>query len=204
MPYLLEWIRFHFPKHERKAAILLSGDTIGIESQPEYWDTVLGCLMQGRIEVVRALLHVHSSSDSDHFRLADQILKSMPIYNYYKFYSAEFEMCWKRWLMDVQSKIDAKLFIREKNLHLIMRLIVGEEAAWNEIQNRFEAWYEFLAAWLFFTEPIVKTYELVEYAQQCISRMDYSDRLKHLDHVLIAAMDVDVLQVIFLIKIKFL
>lgn len=81
LPHLLEWIRFHFPKYERKAATLLAGDLVGIETHPDYWQTVIGSLMQGRIEVVRALLRLHSAGDSKPFKLVDQALKAMPTYN---------------------------------------------------------------------------------------------------------------------------
>lgn len=81
LPHLLEWIRFHFPKHERNAAQMLSGDLVGLESHPEYWSTVLGSLLQGRVKVVRALLRQHSASDSGTFKLVDQILKTMPVCN---------------------------------------------------------------------------------------------------------------------------
>lgn len=123
MPHLLEWVRFHFPKYERKAAKLLAGDLVGLESQPDYWETVIGLLMQGRVEVVRALLRLHSSADSKPFKLVDQTLKAMPIYNIYSGISAtEFNLKWKHWLVDTQSKIDAKLFISERHLHLMMRV----------------------------------------------------------------------------------
>lgn len=81
LPQLLEWIRFHFPKHERNAAILLAGDLNGLESHSEYWKTVFGSLLQGRVKVARALLRQHSSADSHIFKLIDQVLKSMPLYN---------------------------------------------------------------------------------------------------------------------------
>lgn len=81
LPQLLEWIRFHFPKHERNAAIMLGGDLTGLEANLEYWDTVIGSLLQGRVKVARALLKHHSAADSHTFKLIDQVLKSMPLYN---------------------------------------------------------------------------------------------------------------------------
>ncbi|KAF5288343.1 hypothetical protein FQR65_LT12078 [Abscondita terminalis] len=197
IPHLLEWIRFHFPKYERKAATLLAGNVIGIEMQADYWPTVIGSLMQGRIDVVRALLKLHSSAESKPFKLVDQALKAMPTYNIYGGVSVtEFSLKWKHWLVDTQSKIDAKLFVQEKHLHLMMRLSVGEESAWNEVQSHCEAWYELLAAWLFFTEPTVKSYELGQYARRCIARMNVGLCLRHLDKVLLAAMEADIIQVI--------
>lgn len=197
LPKLLEWIRFHFPKYEKNATALLSGGTVGLESQSNYWETVIGSLMQGRVDVVRALLRFHSASDSNPFRLVDQVLKTMPAYNIYGGMSlTEFNLKWKHWILDTQSKIEAKLFISEKNLDLIMRLVVGEELAWSQVQSQCEAWYELLAAWLFFTEPTVKSFELGQFARTCISRMGVKDRTKHLDRVLLAAMEFDILQVI--------
>lgn len=81
LPQLLEWVRFHFPKHERNAAILLGGDFLGAETNPLYWDTVIGNLMQGRIDIARALLRMHSSSDVSTFKMVDACLKTMPIYS---------------------------------------------------------------------------------------------------------------------------
>lgn len=37
---------------------------------------------------------------------------------------SEFSMQWRHWILDVQSKIDAKLFNSDKNLHLIARVII--------------------------------------------------------------------------------
>lgn len=81
LPQLLEWVRFHFPKHERNAAILLGGDLMGAENNSLFWDTVIGNLMQGRIDIARALLKMHSSSDISPFKMVDVCLKNMPIYS---------------------------------------------------------------------------------------------------------------------------
>ncbi|CAH0563752.1 unnamed protein product [Brassicogethes aeneus] len=197
LPLLLDWVRFHFPKHERNAANMLSGDLIGLEANPEFWPTVIGSLLQGRVKVVRALLKQHSASDSHVFRLVDQILKAMPVYNVFSGTSvSEFNIQWRHWTVDVQSKIDAKMFVTSPNLNLIMRLVVGEETAWTEIQSHCETWYELLAAWLFYTEPTVKIFEVGQFAKHCITKMRMRNNMKHLDRVLLAAMEFDVLQVI--------
>lgn len=126
LPHLLEWIRFHFPKRERNAAQLLSGDLVGLEAQPEYWNTVIGSLLQGRVKVVRALLRQHSAADSTTYKLVDQVLKAIPVYNGIGGSSlSEYSIQWKHWMLDVQSKVDAKLFASEEKLDLMMRLVVG-------------------------------------------------------------------------------
>ncbi|XP_019867827.2 nuclear pore complex protein Nup85 [Aethina tumida] len=197
LPFLLEWIRFHFPKHERNAANMLAGDLAGLEQNIEFWPTVFGSLLQGRVKVVRALLKQHSASDSHVYRLVDQVLRAMPIYDIFSGTSInEFQLQWKHWTVDVQTKIDAKMFVSDKNLDTIMKLVVGEEQAWAEIQVHCETWYELLAAWLFYTEPTVKTFELGQFAKHCITKMNMRNRMKHLDRVLLAAIEFDELQVI--------
>nr|CAH7742098.1 unnamed protein product [Callosobruchus chinensis] len=194
---LLEWIRFHFPKHERNAASMLSSESVGLETHEDYWNTVFGSLLQGRVKVVRALLRQHSSADDPTFKLVDQVLRAMPTCSGVNGASInEFNMQWKHWAIDVQSKIDAKLFSTQKHLDLIMRLVIGEEKAWAEVQERCEAWYEFLAGWLFYTEPTAKSFELGQYAKRSITKMKVANSLKHLDRVILAAMEFDIFQVI--------
>ncbi|XP_050297593.1 nuclear pore complex protein Nup85 [Anthonomus grandis grandis] len=197
LPRLLDWVRFHFPKHERNAATLISGDTEGIELDETYWPTIFGNLLQGRIKIVRALLKQHSAANSSVFQMVLQLLKSMPTFNVINNVSlSEFNLQWRHWTMDVQMKIDAKQFISNRNLDLLTRLMVGEEEAWTEMIPKCEAWYEFLAGYLFYTEPMVKTFELGQYAKQSIAKMRMKHHLKHLDRVLLAAMEFDIFEVV--------
>lgn len=153
--------------------------------------------MQGQIEVARTLLQLHSASKSNPFRLVDQILKNMPLYHILNgIFTTEFQLKWKHWLVDTQSKIDAKLFISEPNLDFLMRLVIGEETAWSQAMSFCETWYELLPAWLLYTEPMVKSYELGKFAKLCIQRMEGKDEMRHLDKVLLATMEFDVMEVI--------
>nr|AEE63636.1 unknown [Dendroctonus ponderosae] len=197
LPHLLDWVRFHFPKHERNAAILLASNSEGLELEEEFWPTVFGNLLQGRIKVVRALLKQHSAANSPIFQLVQHLLKSMPTYNVMNNVSvSEFNLQWRHWVMDIQQQIDSKQFINNHNLNLLMRLLTGEEEAWAEIQSQCEAWYEFLAGWLCYSETTVKTFELGQYAKQSIKKMRMQNHLRHLDRVLLAAMEFDMLLVI--------
>lgn len=81
LPFLMEWVRFHSPSHEQSAAQLLEACERGSETHPEYWDTVIGMVVQGRVDVARALLKLHSAVDSNEFKLVDNSLRSMPTYN---------------------------------------------------------------------------------------------------------------------------
>lgn len=77
---------------------------------------------------------------------------------------------------------------------MMMRVAIGEEAAWSKMQIYCETWYELLAGWLFFTNPTVKTYELGRLAKRCIATTGARNHMRHLDVVLLAAMEVDIIQ----------
>ncbi|XP_066153103.1 nuclear pore complex protein Nup85 [Euwallacea fornicatus] len=197
LPYLLEWVRFHFPKHERNAALLLTNEENKLELEEEYWPTVFGNLLQGRIKIVRTFLKQHSAADTPVFQLMQHVLKSMPTYGVVSNISVnEFSLQWRHWSMDLQQKIDSKQFINNHQLNLLAKLMVGEEEAWAEIQGKCEAWYEFLAGWLLYTEPTVKTFELGQFAKHSITKMRLRHNLTHLDRVLLAAMEFDIFEVI--------
>lgn len=80
VPQLLDWIRFHFPAAERMATDLL---LLGREASDndDYWPALKGLIMQGQVDVARALLHLHPQAETAHFKLTDQILKTMPTYS---------------------------------------------------------------------------------------------------------------------------
>lgn len=77
---LIEWIRFHYPQSERMAGeFLVSG--VDVDSHDQYWATVRGQIMQGQVEVARALLKLHTAADTVPFQVTEQILKTIPTYS---------------------------------------------------------------------------------------------------------------------------
>jgi nuclear pore complex protein Nup85 len=84
VPKLLEWVKFHFPEAERMALEFLTQGRI-VDSYEQFWPTVKGLVLQGEINMARAVLKLHLSSEKATFQLADQILKTMPIYSVKKF-----------------------------------------------------------------------------------------------------------------------
>lgn len=87
LPQLMEWIKLHFFHYERQAQDILNGDygssvlDNGAESEPDYWNTVIGLVLQGRLDGARALLKLHSASLSEPFKSVDHIMRTMPVYN---------------------------------------------------------------------------------------------------------------------------
>lgn len=78
---LIEWIRFHYPQSERMAGEFLVGTGIDVDSHDQYWATVRGQIMQGQVEVARALLKLHTAADTVPFQVTEQILKTIPTYS---------------------------------------------------------------------------------------------------------------------------
>lgn len=124
---MLEWIRFHFPARELIALKILAQKTIGADLEhPNYWETVIGCALHGKIDLVRALLALHSKADHPAFAMAENILKTMPLYNVYGGYSInEFMMRWKHWQLDLSSNINNKAFVSDNNLEMMMKVLVA-------------------------------------------------------------------------------
>ncbi|XP_012258938.2 nuclear pore complex protein Nup85 [Athalia rosae] len=195
VPQLLEWVRFHFPSRELMATEILVKKKICAElDNIYYWEAVIGCALHGKLETVRSLFALHSKADSPAFNAAENTLRTMPVYNVYGGYSInEFNMRWKHWQLDLSSRIESKTFSSDRNLELIMRLVVGEESVLWEFSKYTEAWYELLAARLFYSAPCSKQPELARLANQIAEK---SKAGRHLDHVILALMESDLHQVI--------
>nr|CAD7461770.1 unnamed protein product [Timema tahoe] len=158
LPQLLEWIRFHFFRCERRATAIIDTSYIsmetegnGAESEPEYWETMIGLVLQGQLEATQALLRLHSAAATEPFRSADFILKSMPTFS----------------------------------------LLCGDKEAFSEVKGHCETWYQYMAAWLLYTEPTVKSFDLTFHAHQCIALFRGLDKLNSTDVIILALLEAD-------------
>lgn len=126
LPQLLEWIKFHFPSRESMARNILDQKMIGADlSFATYWEAVIGCALHGKLDLVQALLALHSKADHPAFVMAENILKTMPVYNVYGGYSVnEFMMRWKHWQLDLSMNLNSKAFIIDINLEMIMKVFI--------------------------------------------------------------------------------
>ncbi|XP_075973152.1 nuclear pore complex protein Nup75 [Anticarsia gemmatalis] len=170
LPYLLEWVRFHFPCHEQTAAMLLEECERGAEHNADYWDTVVGMIVQGRVDVARALLKLHSLSESNEFRLVDNSLRSMPVYSVYGGISTgEFQLLWKHWQAECRSKLSSGVLASQHKLELIMKLVIGDYKAFESIRSQYSSWFDLLGGWVMFTAPWSRRHELGAAANACAS-----------------------------------
>ncbi|XP_012284297.1 nuclear pore complex protein Nup85 [Orussus abietinus] len=195
LPQLLEWVRFHFPSRELAAIKILAKKAIGSDLENmNYWETVIGCALHGKLDMVRALLALHSKADQSAFIAAENALKLMPVYNVYGGYSVnEFIMRWKHWQLDLSSRLESRAFAGDSDLEAMMKMVVGEESAIWDFSKYTDAWYELLAAKLFYSSPCCKQPELARHANNIAEKWQAG---RHLDHVILALMESDLHQVI--------
>lgn len=198
---LLEWIRFHIPQAERMATeLLIKGREA--DGHEEYWNVVRNLALQGQVDVVRALLKLHSSSEALTFQIADQVLKAMPLFGKYSGLSVQkFRSQWQYWITDTRSKLSTGVLRDEPELEVIVHLAIGDEAAWREQAKSSGCWYEYLPGFLFYTEPTCKFFELGAFAGQWLSLWmeahgQESVPMKQLDRVILSVMENDMHQVL--------
>ncbi|CAH1645781.1 unnamed protein product [Spodoptera littoralis] len=195
LPYLLEWVRFHFPCHEQTAAQLLGACERGSEEHEDYWDTVVGMVVQGRVDVARALLKLHSAGESNEFKLVDNSLRSMPVYSVYGGISTgEFTISWKHWQAECRSKLGSRVLASQPKLELIMKIIMGDYSAFESIRSKYSSWFDILGGWVMFTAPWSRRHELGAAAAACAG-MQPAGR-SHLDDMVRALLEGDLHQVI--------
>nr|XP_018915410.1 PREDICTED: nuclear pore complex protein Nup85 [Bemisia tabaci] len=205
LPQLTDWIKFHFSEHERIADTILTGyagsrelTSSGAETlHPEYWNTIIGLILQGNMEHSRALLRLHSLADTEPFLQAHKFLRSRPVYSVYGGLSlGEFTIRWKTWQSTVQSEIHSGTFSSQKHLLTIMKIVIGDESITEVIRKYCSTWYQYMVALLLYTDPTVKSYDLSYHAQQCINAYGGQERLKLLDVLILALLESDLQQVI--------
>uniref|UniRef100_A0A182PJD9 Nuclear pore complex protein Nup85 n=1 Tax=Anopheles epiroticus TaxID=199890 RepID=A0A182PJD9_9DIPT len=167
---LLEWIRFHFPEPERAATEMLQSGR-ELDKQDNYWPVVKGLVLQGQTTIARALLRVHTSSETHCFHVAEQLLQSIPIYSVYSGLSVHrYKTQWQCWCDNVRTLIAAGNFGAEPKLEELLRLVSGDRKVWTEQLRSSSCWYEYFPGYLLYTDSSCKYYQLGQYANDWIAQ----------------------------------
>lgn len=200
VPNLLEWVRFHFPTAERLATELLQQGR-EVDSSDDYWPVLKGLIIQGQLSVARALLKLHTNSESVCFEVAEQILQTMPVYSVYGGLSIQkFKSQWQYWSANARSKVDAGILAVEPELEEIIKLVIGDRQTWTEQCRYASCWYEYFPGYLFYTESTCKYYELGTFANnwlsQWISTGGANPSYKYLDKIILSVMENNLPQVL--------
>ncbi|XP_050540883.1 nuclear pore complex protein Nup85 isoform X2 [Daktulosphaira vitifoliae] len=174
---LLDWIKIHYEKSENQALTIIEDKTAYFTDErvedkfPYYWETVIGLILQGNIDLVRMLLCNHSQSNTEPFIHAMKILKSMPTYSVYGGLPiAEYTSRFKGWQFSAKNKLDSGMFLIDSNLNNIMKIVCGDPDCINLIHKSCSTWFEFFVAQLIYTEPTVKKHNLSLYAHRSIAK----------------------------------
>lgn len=159
------------------------------------------------MDIARALLRLHSSSETMTFQLAEKELQTMPMFSSHGGLSIQkFRSQWTFWSSALESKLDAGLFSTETELENIMKLIIGDKQAWMQVCQESKCWYEYFAGFLYFTQPAVRYFELGTFADNWLSQwastkgMRGFTGLKSLDLMVLATLKNDMTELIHSIQ----
>ncbi|XP_061433194.1 nuclear pore complex protein Nup85 isoform X2 [Lethenteron reissneri] len=165
VPLLLDWVHLHGSHVETQAQLVLSSSSPG--QHPQYWDTVLGFVLQGRIGEARQLLSHTASSvppgSRSLIKHMDTLLKRMPFYTASQSL-AEFDLRWRHWQEECQSVLREGAFASHQHLELLCKILAGEEEALMESRGLVR-WYGYMVARLLYSHPTAKPSELQHYVQ---------------------------------------
>ncbi|XP_077589999.1 nuclear pore complex protein Nup85 [Stigmatopora nigra] len=197
--HLLDWVRLHKGDVDEKAAQVLQSESPA--EHRDYWDVVVGYVLQGHLEEVRQLLTkqaVLQPAARNMFKLMDNLLSKMPYYNPGGTQTpTDFDVKWRNWHEEVDRCIQDNSFASNPRLELICKILVGDEDTLLEHKELLGTWYHFLVTRLLYCHPTVKSTELHFYAQSCMTMfLDPRSGAEALDNILLAAFEFDIHQVI--------
>ncbi|CAK6964840.1 nuclear pore complex protein Nup85 [Scomber scombrus] len=196
--HLLDWVRLHKPVDEKTREVLQSESPA---EHHDYWDVVLGYVLQGRLEEARQMLMKQATlqpAARSMFKLMDTLLSKMPFYDPSGTQTlTEFDVKWRHWHEEVDRCLQDNSFASNQHLELICKILVGDEDTLLEHKELLSTWYHFLVTRLLFCHPTVKPVELHFYAQSCMTMfLDPRSVPEPLDSILLAAFEFDIHQVI--------
>lgn len=211
IPQLIEWVRFHFPAAEQRATELLlniNDDSSDLDGG-EYLSVAKTLIVQGHLDVARTILKMYGRSNySATYQMADDILRTVPIYNITGGLSVQnWRSQWQYWVTDAESKIQMGCFESQPELEEIIMLVTGNDAAWTKLIRESSCWYEHLPGFLYYTQPNCTHSQLSTFAENWLRRWMYAigeeqvgensyTSLKHLDRVILMVMQNDFHQIL--------
>nr|XP_053639909.1 nuclear pore complex protein Nup85-like isoform X1 [Cherax quadricarinatus] len=192
---LLMWIRSHFTQCIEKKNEVMESDHPHQHSA--YWEAVYGSVLQGRMEDARHMLSNHPFADTDPFLSIDELLRKMPFYQVYGGVSvAEFTVRWQHWQSECERRLQEGHYSTCHQLQTVCKILCGDQKTINNLIDLMDTWYHLMVSTLLFTCPTVKLFRLHSAAQDAIACVGGEQSTTPLDHVLLAAMEADIHQVI--------
>lgn len=198
LQHLLEWVRCHFNEADILGQNVMSSDDP--YSHQDYWPTVYGFVLQGRLNEVCDLLMHHPKRDPrrfDAFASIEELLKKMPVFHVYQGQTMnDFNSKWQHWHSECASRLNDGDFLQYPQLQVLCELLCGDDAALLKQKDLFRSWYQLMAAKLLFADPTVKTFHLKQYAVECMEMYNGIGKVTPLDEIFLSIMAFDIHKVI--------
>ncbi|GFU52910.1 nuclear pore complex protein Nup85 [Nephila pilipes] len=194
---LLDWIKWHFVFAEKKREELIQLDEPS--DHPDYWDTIVHFLLQGKIAPARSLLSMHMKSKREDFLSLDELLKKMPMYGVSSTISLnEFRIRWKHWQEECKTRLGRGEFSADINLETVCKILCGDQEALSDKSYLCENWYHLMISVLLYTDPCISFSALGDIARTYYNNVTSSSWNKSniVDSIILAAMELDIMSVI--------
>ncbi|GIY60351.1 nuclear pore complex protein Nup85 [Caerostris darwini] len=194
---LLDWIKWHFIFSEKKKEEIIKLEEPSLH--PDYWDTIIHFLLQGKIPSARSLLALHQKSKREDFLSLDELLKKMPMYGTASGISLnEFRMRWKHWQEECKIRLARREFSSNQNLEMICKILCGDHETLSAKSNLCENWYHLMISVLLYTDPCINLSDLGDIARTYYNNVTSSSWSKSnvVDSIILAAMELDITNVI--------
>ncbi|GBM41649.1 Nuclear pore complex protein Nup85 [Araneus ventricosus] len=194
---LLDWIKWHFVFAEKKREELIQTEEPCLH--PDYWDTIIHFLLQGKIASARSLLSMHQKSKREDFVSLDELMKKMPMYGSSSGISLnEFRIRWKHWQEECKTRLGRGEFSSDSNLETVCKILCGDYEALSAKSNLCENWYHLMISVLLYTDPCVSFSSLGDIARTYYNNVTSSSWNKSniVDSIILAAMELDIMSVI--------
>ncbi|XP_065668413.1 nuclear pore complex protein Nup85 isoform X3 [Hydra vulgaris] len=194
MKPLLNWVKWHFDGINHSVHSLLSTDDP--YSDPIYWNTIYGLVLQGRLSDVCDLLKHHPYRDEgrfDAFENIEELMTKMPLLQAQEGQSVtDFLKKWDVWSKECESRLEGGDFSQYPEVEEICMLLCGKDSALLKHKNICESWYEIMVAKLLYTQPTVSTFNLKQIAVDCLELFNGIDNVSALDEIVLSILSFDI------------
>jgi len=190
---LLSWIKIHFTDADKLGqAVMACEDPY---THPDYWSTIYGFVLQGRLDEVCDLLTHHPQRDHgtfDVFANIEELLRKMPLFQVKQGQSAsDFSSKWQQWQSECLTRLQDGDFSQHPELEVVCELLCGNDSALIKTRDLCQSWYQILVAKLLYSEPLIKTSNLKHHAVEAMEMFNGIGKVTALDEIILSAVSLD-------------
>ena len=192
---LLSWIRWHYLGTNTLAEEVLAARLP--HENPSYWDVVFAFIITGQPENARAFLNLSpEAKKKEEYGLVMQVLAEMPIFTSDQL-NYEFDIRWQKWSSDCSEILRTGYLDNHEKLKTILQILAGDESVITSFIDKGFNWFQLMTAQLLYTDPLIKENNLIELAQECVTKYASPTSTKNtFDKVLLAAFSYDLMEVL--------